>query len=512
MKTQIIQLEAHDDTVSARDKMGWSQTSRIVLVWPTKGKILDRRLDLVLLQRHSFSLGAQLALVTQEEEILFYAHELGIPTFKDKKKAQSARWRVGRKRRPRSFRTSQRPNLEEMRQLAHPREAEWRERPAVRMAAFLISLLALLAVLAALLPSSQITLSPTTKIQQISLPVTASTKFSVPNLAGELPAHLIAVVVEARGDITTTGQVPVPQFPAKGSVRFTNLTEHAVQIPLGTIVTTLGTEVIRFATTQVGEVAGGTGKITSLPVQALTPGSQGNLGINNLQSIDGPLGLELSVTNPFITSGGADQFARAPAAMDRTLLYNQLLATLHKTAANELELRSASSSGADSLQSGDFPILPTLKFKRILQQTYDPPEAVQSQPAVQLHLTLQLEFEALVVSGQDLLGLANPVLDANLPPGFRPLPGTVQIQHLNLPELDEAGSAHWQIQFSRTLQTQIPAERVIHTVQGKPLARALKDMTDQLPLKSLPKIQVEPGWWPYLPVLPLRISITIGTE
>ena len=74
MKTQIIQLEAHDDIVSTRDKMGWSQTSRIVLVWPNKGKILDRRLDLVLLQRHSMLLGAQLALVTQEEEILFHAH------------------------------------------------------------------------------------------------------------------------------------------------------------------------------------------------------------------------------------------------------------------------------------------------------------------------------------------------------------------------------------------------------------------------------------------------------
>jgi hypothetical protein len=36
MKTQIIQLESHDDIISIRDKMGWSQTSRILLVWPEK--------------------------------------------------------------------------------------------------------------------------------------------------------------------------------------------------------------------------------------------------------------------------------------------------------------------------------------------------------------------------------------------------------------------------------------------------------------------------------------------
>ena len=509
MKTQIIQLEAHDDTVSTREKMGWSQTSRIVLVWPVRGMVLDRRLDLVLLQRHAASLGAQLALVTRNEEILFHARELGIPTFDSKKKAQAARWRVGRRRRLRLVRRAPRPDLEELRKLAHPREAEWRNRPDVRLSVFLISLLALLAVLAALLPSSQITLSPDTQLQQITLPVTASTRFTVANLAGELPAHPISVVVEARGNITTTGQVPVPQFPSTGSVKFTNLTEHAVAIPLGTMVTTLGDEVIRFATTQSGLVDAGPGESTSLPVKAVTPGSQGNLPANSLQAIDGPLGLELSVTNTFVTSGGIDQPARAPAPMDRTLLYNQLFATLRKTAAKELELRADSGGESSALSDDDFPIPVTLQFKRILEQTYDPPAAVQNQPAEQLHLTLRLEFEALAVSGQDLDGLALPVLDANLPSGYRPLPGTVKIQHLSSPALDTAGDAHWQVQFSRTLQNDLSQDRVVRIVKGKPVARAVKDMLAQLPLQSLPVIRQEPAWWPYLPVLPMRITILL---
>ena len=56
MKTQILRLEAHDDVISAHDKMQWSQTGRILLVWPEHGKILTRRLDLILLLRHSQSL------------------------------------------------------------------------------------------------------------------------------------------------------------------------------------------------------------------------------------------------------------------------------------------------------------------------------------------------------------------------------------------------------------------------------------------------------------------------
>ena len=74
MKTQILRLEPHDDFISARDKMGWSQTERILLVWPEGGHILVRRLDLTLLQRKSTSLGAQLALVCDDANVRYYAY------------------------------------------------------------------------------------------------------------------------------------------------------------------------------------------------------------------------------------------------------------------------------------------------------------------------------------------------------------------------------------------------------------------------------------------------------
>ena len=96
---EIIQLDEQDDIISARDKMGWIQTGRIILVWPDRGHELERRLDLVLLQRHSVSLGAKLALVTQDSEVQFNAKLLGIPFFESLHQAQSERWRVRRRRR-----------------------------------------------------------------------------------------------------------------------------------------------------------------------------------------------------------------------------------------------------------------------------------------------------------------------------------------------------------------------------------------------------------------------------
>ena len=102
MKTYILRLEPHDDLVSTRDKMGWAKDSRILLVWPEKHRLLNRRLDLILLQRHSRTLGSQLALVTRDPEVHYFAPRLGIPVFRSLHKAQGQHWRV-----PRRFRRFQ---------------------------------------------------------------------------------------------------------------------------------------------------------------------------------------------------------------------------------------------------------------------------------------------------------------------------------------------------------------------------------------------------------------------
>src|SRR3990170_1293457 len=111
MKTQIIQLDVYDDVISTRDKMGWSQTARILLIWPSRGRILNRPIDLILLKRHSASLGAQLAFVTSDADVCYYADQFGIPTFNNSLKAQDEHWRAGRKRKPKPVRRQPKPDF-----------------------------------------------------------------------------------------------------------------------------------------------------------------------------------------------------------------------------------------------------------------------------------------------------------------------------------------------------------------------------------------------------------------
>jgi hypothetical protein len=129
MKTQILHLEPHDDSVSAREKMSWTQAERILLVWPSRGRLLNRRLDLVLLERQSKKMGAQLAFVTRDPDVRFHARQLSIPVYRTPTKAKKATWPSSTMENIPALHAVEMPEirraeLEEMRETAHPNPSQ----------------------------------------------------------------------------------------------------------------------------------------------------------------------------------------------------------------------------------------------------------------------------------------------------------------------------------------------------------------------------------------------------
>ena len=500
MKTQIIRLEVHDDIISTRDKMGWGQTGRILLVWPNQGRVLNRYLDLLLLQRHSNDLGSQLALVCREAGVRGYARQLGIPVFETLREAHETRWRTRRPHRRRSLRQTPRPDFQELRDQMQPRSAAWMNHPAVRLLTFSLSLLAILSITALILPEARLSLVPKEKDQDIILPVSASNRFIEANISGDLPAYWTSIVVEGREAISTTGTVMVPEKAATGSVRFTNLTEQVITIPAGTVVSTLGPDVIRFATTQQGKVVAGAGQLVDISVVATNPGKAGNLPAGAVQAVESPLGLQLTVYNPYATRNGVDLPAPGPTQKDFDLLYQRLESTLAKTAWQELQENPAS-----HLAAGDYPITGTLQLANVVEKIYQP---LLEQPGDELTLILRLEFQALVVARQTLQAYATPLMDAILPDGYLPVPGSQTIEPVTQPRFAD-DVATWQIRVSRELQARINAEQVIASVVGTPSEQAPQKIAASLPVDGLPVVQLNPYWWPYLPFLPFRIQVEI---
>src|SRR5512140_3593249 len=92
MKTQIIALEAHDDFISVRDRMSWAKSPRILLVWPKFESISLRAVDLRILQKHAFYLGAEMGIITRRSDVRRDAQHFGIPVFGSAAAAQRQAW------------------------------------------------------------------------------------------------------------------------------------------------------------------------------------------------------------------------------------------------------------------------------------------------------------------------------------------------------------------------------------------------------------------------------------
>lgn len=485
--------------------MGWSQTSRVILVWPARGQPLDRQLDLVLLLRHSHSLGVQICLVTHDTDIRDQARSLGIPVFRSVSQAQKSHWRKSRRYRldkPASE-FSDAEHLSRIENLLsnpiHRERENPRYSPNQRIIIFSLGVLAVLAIAAVLLPSAEITLNPDRKHQSVTIDVQASPEFEEVSLNGTFPERRISTIVEGRASIPTTGSVNVPTSFASGEVEFHNLTDRAIMIPQGTVVSS-SEDGFKYRTQQAARIADAPDAAILVPVEALLPGSASNLPEGKIDIIEGQLGILLTVENPARISGGSDTTSPAPADSDRTQLRKRLISILQSSALREIN---------SSLVDGDFLLLETPSLTEVVTEEYFPAEM---EPANELNLTLRLEFNAPYISFADQEVLAKSILDSILAEGYEPIPGTLTIKHISSPAYDEGETTSWQMQLSRTIRSQLAASQAISLALGRSPREASQQLFNNLPLSEPPKIITRPSWWPVLPLVPLRIEVTTSEQ
>lgn len=505
MKTQIIQIEPYDNTISVKDKMGWGQTGRLVLVWPTRGRLLVRRLDLVLILRHSQTLSTQIALVTSDPEVRFQASSLDIPVFQSVRKAQKARWkRPGRS----SFIIFQEQQLWQDRfervqeiladPLHHKRSSRDLSQP-VRIGLFALAVLAVLSIAAVLIPRAEIYIGAEIRQQELTLNVRANDSVDKINLSGILPLRWASTIVEGRSSIQTTGNISIPTGYASGVVVFQNLTDQPVIIPAGTVVSTTDSS-HRFTTLRETRVRPGSGKVVETPIQAISTGSSSNLSAGRINAIEGELGVFLTVNNTKPTRGGSMSPSPAPTPQDRSQLREQLISTLTQSAQLEIQ---------ESLEPEHILLTESPTLVSVLSETFSPADL---QPASELELILRLEFKTPYIFADDSKALASAILDANLPIDYTPMSGTMDIEQLTTPRINDGSTTPWRIRLSRSIQHEPSANQAVSLARGRSPQKASQLLMENLSLSTTPQIETFPSWWPVIPLIPIRIEvITIGT-
>ena len=492
MKTTIITLESYDDLISVRDRMSWAKTPRILLVWPKFEKVTLRQVDLKVLQRHASSLGAQLGLVTRQRRVRADAEALGIPVFESTGKAQRVKW--PRLKQRKLTRKAPDKTLREQREQIQVREAAWRANPVARIITFSVGVISVLALVALFIPRARVQLNPVTKTQSIMVPVTASTSTKSVFVTGSIPAHERSIVVEGTQRVTVTGEGVVPQSKAKGVVIFRNLTQSAVSVPIGTIVTAGD---IRFATTELGVLNAGVGETVELKIEAVDGGLAGNLDAETINAVEGRLGLLLSVTNPEPTTGGRERASLQATDADRANAKKMLLKSLESDAHGSL---------VDEMKQGNVLFDKTFTLSQILLENYDPPAGTAGS---QLTLTMQAEYTVQYADVSDLTELAALALNASLPSGYIVVSNAVDVKSVTDPVLLDDKSARWTFRAKREIVQQVNTARITQLIQGLGSSDAQSKLEDALPVVSAPKISLIPSWWPWVPIVPFRIEVVM---
>jgi len=497
VKTQIIQLEIHDDTISVKDKMDWSQTPRVLLVWPERGKVFRNRIDLVLLERHCSAHGSQLALLTKDLEVKSQAEEAGIPVFQSRKTAQLQPWR-------KSFREFRRRDLEQ--QAAEPRDFDFFDRekkPQLkdipvwgRISIFTIGVLAVLVIAGLLLPSAEVTVHEEETWMHIVIPVVADPEAREINISGIIPSREIAVLLEGEDSRTASGQIPIPNDYARGEVIFTNLTQDSLIIPMNTILSTGSDDPILFITLLPGNTPAGKGEQTSIRIQALEGGTSGNVDASQITRINQAFGADLSVDNPEPTSGGTDLYIPSPNQKDREKLSLSLSKKLRNIALDQIQ---------GQLTSEDIMLSSDLAQEEIIQEEFSPLAGFSGNT---LTLTRKARFYLAYISGEDLKTLALKAINARYVGNeIEPILDSVALTNLSSPVPRSDQSYGWDLGVRWREIRVMPDHEVIQLVLGKKIADAEFLLQESLDLKYPPVIKLSPKWWLRLPALPFRIDI-----
>jgi hypothetical protein len=282
-------------------------------------------------------------------------------------------------------------------------------------------------------------------------------------------------------------------------VSFVNLTEDQITIPAGTVVSTEGEHPIRFFTTRsVIAPTGSNG--TTAPIEAILPGTGGNVSAEKIVAIEGSLGLNLSVINLRRTSGGSNFTAVTPSEDDYKTIYNHLIGSLQDNALADFQYETS---------PNDILLSPSPLEQRIIEENYYPEFG---EPADFLELNLRVEYEFPYASEEDLYQLGHIVLNRHATDDYTPRPETLVIRPLTEPNIQPNGMATWRMQASWKIGALLDETKAVANILGLAPEQALLKLKENTSIEEGTEIRITPEWWPRLPMVPFRINIVNKLE
>ncbi|MCK4472555.1 MAG: hypothetical protein KAW49_12310, partial [Anaerolineae bacterium] len=246
-------------------------------------------------------------------------------------------------------------------------------------------------------------------------------------------------------------------------------------------------------------VQGTVGAVGEVEVVAVDPGPGGNVRANLINMIEGPLSLQVRVTNPEAMEGGSVKQVGMVTTADQERLKTVLLQQLQQVAYSQL---------GERLEEGEFLASESVAVDHIVTEEYDKPIEKQAD-----FLTLEMEvmFRGTAVGEEDANALIWAALEAVVPEGFALASQDLQYQRGEITDVED-GKVSFVMRGSSLVMAEVDEKAIKEAIRGQPLDLAEEYLSQNLRLEEPPVIEVIPTWPGRVPWLGFRINISTQEE
>lgn len=507
-ETERLQLAPTDTVVTVRERLATLRGRRVLLVWSPEGALLGRKLDLVLIQRDADRRAIQLALVSQDKDIIAHASELNISCFTSIDASKTGRWKRGRQRRflPRYHKPSPDLRAEDLALIAARIERRKRGSPWRAAIERLLVLMLLIGVIGsafyAVLPGAVVELTLARQELIAVVDIVADSKANAVNLdKGIIPALTLRQTVETTATIPASGTFWLDSVSAAAVVTITNLGGALVVIPSRTILGTSAGEPILFETVADVVVPGGVGRSVDATVQARAGyrGSIGNVSAGMINTLIGALAERVSVINLAPAAGGGNRSVKVVAEADKSRLLDSVRIQLQSLAFERMRA---------TLPDSQVIIIESIGIEDERKE-WTMFSADVGAMTSELSLTMRAVVAALAVDDRYGPQVALDRLKASLPPG-KVLSGN-SLEYARGPF--SLGRSAGQVRFTATSRASAVSELDAAALRAALAGLSLDEAADllsarpELSATDSPVLTVYPKGLTQMPILPIRIDI-----
>jgi len=111
------------------------------------------------------------------------------------------------------------------------------------------------------------------------------------------------------------------------------------------------------------------------------------------------------------------------------------------------------------------------------------------------------------VAGDDLRQLADATLMASVPPDFLSAPDSLKFSVQSTPVVGDDNDITFELRAEQTLLRKTNETQVLEYVGGRSKEDAIANLKAGLLLRQPPEVELSPAWWPWMPLIPFRISV-----